>query len=386
MYNLQGGQLLATNSESIGNGGGAKFIQSGTSSNTIGSGLGLLTVSGAAFRTVISGFSTSIPTTYELQGGSLSTENEIIGAGNVNIGPPLANGTTGAGSFQQTGGTNNTGGISIGLKGTYNLSGVGILNASGMQIYGSTNPNISNAGALFISGGTVNITEIDNSGELTVNGTSANINVGTYNQQSGGELILQNGGVLDPTSVNVSGGSFGGDGAVVGNVKVTGGVVQAGGPSGSLHIKGAYTQTGGTITFDIDPDGKGGYLESDLLFDPSNSVSITGTKIVFDFLDGASPLTLFKSGAFNLDLFFEESDGSLFSRNFNLEFLFAGDTFATNMSGFGINGFGADGAIALAESSAVPEPSTWAMMLLGFAGLGFAGWRASRQTGSIEAS
>jgi hypothetical protein len=26
--------------------------------------------------------------------------------------------------------------------------------------------------------------------------------------------------------------------------------------------------------------------------------------------------------------------------------------------------------------SAVPEPSTWAMMLLGFAGLGFAGWRA----------
>jgi hypothetical protein len=26
--------------------------------------------------------------------------------------------------------------------------------------------------------------------------------------------------------------------------------------------------------------------------------------------------------------------------------------------------------------TAVPEPSTWAMMLLGFAGLGFAGWRA----------
>jgi hypothetical protein len=23
----------------------------------------------------------------------------------------------------------------------------------------------------------------------------------------------------------------------------------------------------------------------------------------------------------------------------------------------------------------VPEPSTWALMLLGFAGLGFAGWR-----------
>jgi PEP-CTERM motif len=31
------------------------------------------------------------------------------------------------------------------------------------------------------------------------------------------------------------------------------------------------------------------------------------------------------------------------------------------------------------SDSAIPEPSTWAMMLLGFAGLGFAGYRASRR-------
>ena len=31
-------------------------------------------------------------------------------------------------------------------------------------------------------------------------------------------------------------------------------------------------------------------------------------------------------------------------------------------------------------SGAIPEPSTWAMMLLGFAGLGFAAWRRVRQT------
>ena len=31
----------------------------------------------------------------------------------------------------------------------------------------------------------------------------------------------------------------------------------------------------------------------------------------------------------------------------------------------------------------VPEPSTWAMMLLGFAGLGFAGYRASRKTTAV---
>ncbi|HEY1863928.1 MAG TPA: PEP-CTERM sorting domain-containing protein [Roseiarcus sp.] len=35
--------------------------------------------------------------------------------------------------------------------------------------------------------------------------------------------------------------------------------------------------------------------------------------------------------------------------------------------------------------SQVPEPSTWAMMLLGFAGMGFAGYRASRKTTTASA-
>ena len=35
--------------------------------------------------------------------------------------------------------------------------------------------------------------------------------------------------------------------------------------------------------------------------------------------------------------------------------------------------------------SAIPEPSTWAMLLLGFAGLGFAGYRSTRKAGWIGA-
>ena len=45
-------------------------------------------------------------------------------------------------------------------------------------------------------------------------------------------------------------------------------------------------------------------------------------------------------------------------------------------------------SLAAAEplySPAIPEPSTWAMMLLGFAGLGFAGYRASRKNGALAA-
>jgi hypothetical protein len=42
-------------------------------------------------------------------------------------------------------------------------------------------------------------------------------------------------------------------------------------------------------------------------------------------------------------------------------------------------------ANALPPAMAVPELSTWAMMLLGFAGLSFAGYRANRKSGSVEA-
>ena len=35
--------------------------------------------------------------------------------------------------------------------------------------------------------------------------------------------------------------------------------------------------------------------------------------------------------------------------------------------------------------SAVPEPSTWAMLLLGFAGIAFVGYRRSRQKGRSPA-
>jgi hypothetical protein len=89
-------------------------------------------------------------------------------------------------------------------------------------------------------------------------------------------------------------------------------------------------------------------------------------------------MAFFKSGGFNLDTFFAESDGSLFSKDFSLESLFAGDTFTTNMRGFNIAGFGAHGAVDLVTTSGVPEPSTWAMLIVGFAGLGYAGWRRGR--------
>jgi PEP-CTERM motif len=46
-----------------------------------------------------------------------------------------------------------------------------------------------------------------------------------------------------------------------------------------------------------------------------------------------------------------------------------------------VTGFGGRGE--LLQLLAVPEPSTWVMMILGFAGLAFAGYRSSRKSAMV---
>jgi hypothetical protein len=64
--------------------------------------------------------------------------------------------------------------------------------------------------------------------------------------------------------------------------------------------------------------------------------------------------------------------GSDFGPNLDL-------TFGYTLVADGSGGFGFDFAIG----GAVPEPSTWAMMLVGFAGLGFAGCRSTRRQAAV---
>ena len=61
-----------------------------------------------------------------------------------------------------------------------------------------------------------------------------------------------------------------------------------------------------------------------------------------------------------------------------LAWSFTNDGFFRNK---GVDPFPFDNALQM-EVEPAPEPSTWAMMLVGFAGLGFAGWRGSRTTAS----
>jgi PEP-CTERM motif len=59
----------------------------------------------------------------------------------------------------------------------------------------------------------------------------------------------------------------------------------------------------------------------------------------------------------------------------------SGSSFATSAGTLVIGSLSGDATF----TATIPEPSTWAMMLLGFAGLGFAGYRRSRKAVSIAA-
>jgi hypothetical protein len=66
-----------------------------------------------------------------------------------------------------------------------------------------------------------------------------------------------------------------------------------------------------------------------------------------------------------------------------------GQIAAEGYLGYGIRALGGEGPLVflltpcagcqIAVNPAVPEPSTWAMMLIGFAGLGFAGYRRTKR-------
>jgi hypothetical protein len=52
--------------------------------------------------------------------------------------------------------------------------------------------------------------------------------------------------------------------------------------------------------------------------------------------------------------------------------------FGDNGSFIGLDEFSVSSG-GLSTSRVVPEPTTWAMMLIGFAGLGYAGYRRARE-------
>jgi hypothetical protein len=196
----------------------------------------------------------------------------------------------------------------------------------------------NNGGSINITGTSVPVSGMYPSGFIP----NAKLTVTNYTQLSG--IMQLNGGALDPAGINIQGGVFGGVGDVVGNVALTNSTLQVGGPvPGSLHIQGNLVQTGGTVIFEINPNGKGGFVGSTLMLDPENTASISNANVVFRFVNGADPMTFYKAGQFLSGVFFKQSDGSSYSA-VALNAMLVRDTFHIESDSYRITRFTYDPA------------------------------------------
>jgi hypothetical protein len=125
------------------------------------------------------------------------------------------------------------------------------------------------------------------------------------------------------------------------------------------------------LTFDF---GYGGDLQLGLIDDPqsgfANGLGFQSMEFTI-MADGVEVLDVTFGNLAIAESFFHDDVidlGAGLGPNIDL-------TFGYTLTADGPGGFGFD----LAIGGAVPEPSTWAMMLIGFVGLGYAGYLRARE-------
>lgn len=247
-YTLSSGSLYAAFDEMIGEGGTGTFIQTGGDNNcpadvVLGhvAGNGSYTISGGWLEAGVLGMGDYIKTkgTFNLSGTGVVTVT-----GNEGIGSNVNSSASTVGNLNQSGGLNIAGSVTIGNSsnafGTYTLTG-GTLTVSGAMTLTGTNSAFNATGGVAAVGtvssaGVVDIGVASNSsGSLTVNGN--------YSETAGvtqidGALTFANGG-----SFILNAGTLKGTGSINGPIFNVGGVVSPGDSPGQLNLNGNYTQS-----------------------------------------------------------------------------------------------------------------------------------------------
>jgi hypothetical protein len=164
--------------------------------------------------------------------------------------------------------------------------------------------------------------------------------------------------------------------------------------SASLLSTAAFATV--TSLGNLDPDDSAGFSDLnttglfadaatfDLTVSADTAVSATiAVTNRFQFTPGT--LRLFSGSPFSGALLDSEPltfGGSAYTASFS-DLLGPGNYYAEITGRVNSRVLGVGGSVT--TLAAVPEPATWAMMLLGFVGLGFAGYRASRKNVALAA-
>jgi PEP-CTERM motif len=310
LYIAGGGAV--TNSGTISGGASVVFAGSGTNTLTLQTGSTLV---GAAYGSTASGAANALI----LEGH---------GTANNNFGNFKTLNAEGSGVW--TLGGNSAFGETMVSAGT--LSVTGALASTTLEI--AANAELNDGGAVTVTGA------VTNRGNLTINGVTMNVvgAGGTFTQVAGGTTTLLNGGLLDPSSIVIERGVFGGGGSLVGDVSVTGGTLKPGGsPGDSLNALGNFLQTGGSI--------------------------------VFDFMAGANAQEFIADGLLNLNTFLGLTGGGAFCTELDCGRVLQDISFADNVHGLTIMGFDPATRAIDPITGATPEPGTWALMMTGIFGL-----------------
>jgi subtilase-type serine protease len=202
-----------------------------------------------------------------------------------------------------------------------------------------------------------------------------------------GALTLASTDVVKTNVTIDAAGALGGTGTIAGNVANAGGAIKPGDAPGVLTITGNLTESA-TSELDIALGGTTPGTEySQLIVDGAASLSGTlDLRLVDGFslasgetfaivgtgdglTDGLTSLSLDGGACWASGGGFECNAGSFF------------DLFTLSVvPGTLVGGLDPEDLVLSVTTTPVPEASTWAMILAGFAGLGFVGYRASRKT------
>lgn len=193
-----------------------------------------------------------------------------------------------------------------------------------------------------------------------------------------GSLMVGSGSAVTAQTVEVgTRGLLGGSNGTINGTVIVRGTLAPGESPGRLTINGGLQmQSPGRMVLEVQADGHGGFITDQVVLTKGSVFDLSAAAIEFHFLGDTDPAAFLATGLFDMDTFLRWLDGTVES---GLSAAFApGDDWGDVLANAQFRAFSdhwtvsaldlrADGGFA-ASIQAVPEPSTWALLLAAFTG------------------